>query len=107
MQQAKERQRLARGLPWLETLLQALRFTLRTLRRVINLDGTPATVVGVLPETFDFGAVFSPGAKPDAYMPVVMDDIRDQGNTLALVGRLKPGVRSLRYAVRLVRDTVD
>src|SRR5277367_5844584 len=29
----------------------------------IDLNGRPVTVVGVLPESFDFGAVFSPGAK--------------------------------------------
>src|SRR5262249_19907067 len=28
--------------------------------RPITLDNAPVTVVGVLPETFDFGAVFSP-----------------------------------------------
>ncbi len=57
----------------------------------ITLDGKPVTVVGVLPETFDFGAVFSPGAKVDVLVPQVMDDIRTYGNTLALIGRLKPG----------------
>ena len=31
--QAKEQQREARGLPWLDVLMQDLRFTLRTLRR--------------------------------------------------------------------------
>jgi predicted permease len=60
--------------------------------RPITLDGAPITVVGVLPETFDFGAVFSPGAKVDIFTPLFMDDIRMQGNTLALIGRLKPGV---------------
>jgi hypothetical protein len=48
--------------------------------------------VGVLPESFDFGAVFSPGAKVDAFAPQVMDGIRTSGNTLALIGRLKQGV---------------
>ena len=51
-----------------------------------------ATIVGVLPATFDFGSVFSPGVKIDIYVPAIMDDIRNWGNTLALVGRLKPGV---------------
>jgi predicted permease len=60
--------------------------------KAITLGGGPSTVVGVLPETFDFGAVFSPGTKVDAYVPQVMDNIRTSGNTLALVGRLKPGV---------------
>lgn len=59
--------------------------------RAINLSGTPVTVIGVLPETFDFGGVFSPGSKVDLFTPVVMDDIRLEGNTLALTGRLKPG----------------
>jgi predicted permease len=60
--------------------------------KVIRLNNAPITVVGVLPETFDFGAVFSPGAKVDMFDPQVMNDIRQQGNTLAFIGRLKPGV---------------
>ncbi len=60
--------------------------------KAITLGGGPSTVVGVLPETFDFGAVFSPGTKVDAYVPQVMDNIRTSGNVLALIGRLKPGV---------------
>jgi predicted permease len=60
--------------------------------RSITLDNKPVTVVGVLPESFDFGAAFSPGAKMDMFAPVIMDDIRYDGNTLTLIGRLKPGV---------------
>lgn len=60
--------------------------------KAINLDNHPVTVVGVLPESFDFGAAFSPGSKVDILTPVMMDDIRYEGNTLALIGRLKPGV---------------
>lgn len=60
--------------------------------RTINLNNTSVTVIGVLPETFDFGAVFSPGAKVDLFAPYIMDDFREDGNDLALVGRLKPGV---------------
>ena len=58
----------------------------------INLNGAPVTVAGVLPEAFVFGSVFSPGAKVDLFTPYVMDDFRDDGNDLALIGRLKPGV---------------
>jgi len=58
----------------------------------IELDGKPTIVAGVLPESFDFGAAFSPGAKVDILTPLVMDDIRFQGNTIAIVGRLKQGV---------------
>jgi predicted permease len=60
--------------------------------RAINLNGKPMTVVGVLADTFDFGSVFSPGAKVDLFTPYIMDDFRDDGNDLALIGRLKRGV---------------
>jgi predicted permease len=58
----------------------------------IDLDGTPTTVVGVLPRNFDFGAIFSPGSKVDLFTPAILDDMRDWGNILALVGRVKPGM---------------
>jgi predicted permease len=58
----------------------------------ITLNDKPITVVGVLPESFDFGAVFAPGSEVDMIDPQVMDDIRTSGNTLAFIGRLKPGV---------------
>jgi predicted permease len=58
----------------------------------VDLNNGSVTVVGVLPDTFDFGSVFSPGAKIDLFVPYIMDDFRDDGNDLALVGRLKPGV---------------
>jgi len=60
--------------------------------QTLNLSGVPVTVVGVLPQTFDFGSVFSPDAKIDLFTPYIMDDFRNDGNDLALVGRLKPGV---------------
>jgi predicted permease len=58
----------------------------------IDLNGHPATVVGVLPASFDFGAVFSPGAKVDMIVPLILDDERMWGNIVTLIGRLKPGV---------------
>ncbi|HEV2273019.1 MAG TPA: ABC transporter permease [Acidobacteriaceae bacterium] len=60
--------------------------------RPVDFNGIAVTVIGVLPESFDFGSVFSPGAKADLFWPVIFDDIRDEGNAVALVGRLKPGV---------------
>ena len=60
--------------------------------RTIDLSNTSVAVVGVLPEKFDFGAVFSPGAKVDLFMPYIMDDFRNDGNDLALIARLKKGV---------------
>jgi predicted permease len=64
--------------------------------RVIDLSGHPVTVIGVLPEQFDFGSVFSPGTSADAFVPIIPDQMRDWGNTLSLLARLAPGVSVLR-----------
>lgn len=56
------------------------------------LNNRPTTIVGILPASFDFGSVFAPGARLDVFVPAVMDEIRNWGNTLAMLGRLKPGV---------------
>jgi predicted permease len=65
--------------------------------KAIDVGGTPdrltsLTVVGVLPASFDFGAVFSPGAKVDLFTPLDLDQERNWGNIVTLLGRLKPGV---------------
>lgn len=61
--------------------------------RPIRLNGEPRTVVGVLPPGFDFSSVFSPGTRVDVLLPfVVARDNGFQGNTLAMIGRLKPDV---------------
>jgi predicted permease len=60
--------------------------------KAIELNGTPITVVGVLPDSFDFGAVFSPGAKVDLFTPLDLNKEQDWGNIVTLLGRLKPGV---------------
>jgi predicted permease len=58
-----------------------------------DINGRQTTVVGVLPKTFDFGAVFSPGAKIDALTPLALyGDPRNWGNIITFIGRLKPGV---------------
>lgn len=61
-------------------------------RRVV-IDDAPVTVVGVMPASFDFGAVFAPGTHMDIYVPFPLTQETDRwGNTLSIVGRLKPGV---------------
>jgi predicted permease len=60
--------------------------------KVIDLNGTPLTVVGVLPGSFDFGAVFSPGARVDLFTALDLNLERNWGNIVTLLGRLKPGV---------------
>lgn len=62
------------------------------LGRAIAFDGGAVTIVGVLPASFDFGAIFAPGTKVDMYQPFPLSDETNQwGNTIAIVGRLKPG----------------
>jgi predicted permease len=57
------------------------------------LGGNPTTIVGVLPESFNFGAVFVPGTHIDLFTPFPMEERQNGwGNTLSLVGRLKAGV---------------
>jgi predicted permease len=61
--------------------------------KAIDLNGHQTTVIGVLPRTFDFGAVFSPGAKVDAITPLdLYGPPRDWGNIITMIGRMKPGI---------------
>ena len=60
--------------------------------KAIELNGTPVTIVGVLPDRFDFGAVFSPGERVDLFTPLDLNRERNWGNIVTLLGRLKPGV---------------
>jgi predicted permease len=60
--------------------------------RKLMLNNQPVTVVGVLPASFDFGSVFAPGTSIDAFIPWPLNDKnKPQGNTMSIVGRLKPG----------------
>src|SRR5215467_32751 len=63
----------------------------------IRLDNRAVTIVGVLPTSFNFAAVFSPGLHVQFFTPAVMDEIRTWGNTVAIVARLRPNV-SLQQA---------
>jgi predicted permease len=60
--------------------------------KTIDLNSTPTTVVGVLPASFDYGAVFAPGSKVDLFTPLSLDRERMWGNIVTMIGRVKPGV---------------
>jgi len=61
--------------------------------KTFDMNGRQTTVIGVLPASFDFGAVFSPGSKVDAITPLdLYGPPRDWGNIITFIGRLKPGV---------------
>jgi predicted permease len=61
--------------------------------RKLTLDAKPVSVIGVLPPSFDFSSIFAPGSHIDLFnvFPLAPETNR-WGNTLAIVGRLKPGV---------------
>lgn len=61
--------------------------------KAFDMNGHQTTVIGVLPASFDFGAVFAPGTKVDAITPLnLYGPPRDWGNIITMIGRLKPGV---------------
>ena len=61
--------------------------------RRLTLNDEPVTVAGVLPASFDFASVFAPGSHIDLYFPFPLTTETNRwGNTLAIIGRLKPGV---------------
>ncbi len=65
----------------------------RIVGKAFDMNGRQTTVIGVLPKSFDFGAVFSPGAKVDAITPLdLYGPPRGWGNIITMIGRMKPGV---------------
>jgi predicted permease len=61
----------------------------------LTLNDEAVTVVGVLPASFDFGSVFAPGSHFDLYFPFPLaEETNRWGNTMAMIGRLQPGVTS-------------
>jgi predicted permease len=61
--------------------------------KAFDINGQQTTVIGVLPKSFDFGAVFSPGAKVDALTPLnLYGPPRNWGNIITMIGRTRPGI---------------
>jgi len=61
--------------------------------RPLTIDNEPVTVAGVLPASFDFSSIFAPGSHIDFFAPFPLTaETNRWGNTMAMVGRLKPGV---------------
>ena len=61
--------------------------------RCITLNDHATTIVGVVPAAFDFSTVFTPGSRIDLLTPFPITEETDLwGNTLAVIGRLKPHV---------------
>ena len=62
------------------------------LGRTLTVNDSAVTIVGVLPPSFDFGTVFAPGSQIDLFRPMPLTPETSRwGNTLGVIGRLKPG----------------
>jgi len=74
-------------------VLSAFRADPHIVGRALDFDGGQKTVVGILPASFDFSTIFTPGSRVDIFecFPLTPETNKG-GNTLAIVGRLKPGV---------------
>ena len=60
--------------------------------RTITLNSKPNTVVGVLPPSFDFSSIFTPGNAVDVITPFPLaPETAHWGNTVFGIGRLKTG----------------
>jgi predicted permease len=65
----------------------------KVVGQTLTLNNHPVIVAGVLPASFDFASVFAPGTPIDIFIPwPLTDQTKPAGNTMAVVGRLKPGV---------------
>lgn len=65
--------------------------------RALTLNNEPVTVVGVMPGWFDFASIFAPASHIDLYFPFPLSaETNRWGNTMAIIGRLKPGVPAAR-----------
>lgn len=64
-----------------------------TIGALEPFDSAPVVIVGVLPPSFDFSGIFSPGRPADLFLPFPLSaETNRRGNLVALVGRLKPGI---------------
>lgn len=72
--------------------------------RSVTLDGTSYSVVGVLPEHFDFSSIFAPTKNYELLVPFPISPETDGGgNTLIMVGRLRDGVGMDQAQAELTR----
>jgi len=61
------------------------------LGRKLTFTNRVYQVIGVMPPGFDFSSVFAPANRVDFFLPFPLtNDTNKMGNTLSMVGRLKP-----------------
>lgn len=63
------------------------------IERTVTINNEKYNIVGVLPSSFDFGSTFSPGTDVNMLVAFPLSEETNRwGNTLSIIGRLKPGV---------------
>lgn len=71
--------------------------------RTVVINDVATAVIGVLPASFDFASVFAPGSTVDFLQPFPLsEETNRRGNTLAVIGRLKPNVPVARARTEIV-----
>jgi predicted permease len=60
--------------------------------RTLSVNERPITIVGVLPASFDFAGMLAPANRVDLFVPYPITPQTGGGNTVAIIGRLAPGV---------------
>lgn len=64
----------------------------RIVGGTVQINDAPAEVIGVLPAADPFSSAFFPAVPVDFYSVVQNDIMRNDGNTLFLIGRMKPAM---------------
>lgn len=60
--------------------------------RTIQLNGEAVEVIGIMPAQDRFAQIFSPALPIDFYFALNKEQLRLSGNSVALIGRMKPGI---------------
>lgn len=69
--------------------------------QTIEIDHRAVEVVGVMPQSDPFSTVFFPAVRVDLFSSVVNERSRNWGNTVSLIGRMKPGTTHAEVAADL------
>lgn len=70
--------------------------------RTVTINDQPVQIIGVLPASFDFASVFTPGTAADIFIPYALSPRNNRdGNTLSMIGRLRPGVSVAQASAEL------
>ncbi|MCF3650027.1 ABC transporter permease [Synoicihabitans lomoniglobus] len=78
--------------------------------QIVRINDVPVQVLGITPRQDAFASTFYPAVRIDCYFVLVNNQRRNWGNTLAPIGRMKPGVSveqasaDLAVAMALARE---